>query len=155
MAETFEDRLYALIADIEGDGPQYIERFKAKGDDAFVYGDLSDDADPESLDDDLMKLLVEFGLPLPWGGTNVTQAIFFSKGYWRLRDVTVGELKRAVVSGEWPVGAWSYHKDTWRDHLIATVMVPVSLVAGIILLPIFVCIAGGWWLFNRVFRKPA
>lgn len=152
MAEAFEERLYALIAEL-GETPAFIERFKAKGDAALLYSDL--EADPDDLGEAHIDLMVEYGVPMPWGKRSSAQQMFFSKGYWILRDMTVGELKQTVAAGRWPEDAWSYHKNTFWDHLRAAVMVPVTMIAAFVLLPIFLVISAAVWLFTRVFRKAA
>ncbi len=151
MAEAFEDRLYALIAEYAED-PADIEYFKAKGDAAFVFADLK--FDYEYLDDALFALMTEFGVPMPYSNSK-PQGSLFSAGYWELREVTVGELKQSVLSGRWPEGAWSYHRKRWWDHVFTAIMLPISMIAGIVLMPVLLIMAVGAWLFNRVFRKPA
>ncbi|MBP2158689.1 MULTISPECIES: hypothetical protein [Asticcacaulis] len=152
MAEAFEDRLYALIAEFE-EAPEFAARFKAKGDAAFIYADL--EFDPEGLDDELVGLMREFGVAMPWGKGSIPHNILFCKEYWTLQDVTVGQLKQTAIAGAWPEGAWSYHKNTVWDHLRSSLLLPLVIVIGIAAIPIGFVIVGALWLKGLVSRKAA
>lgn len=153
MAEAFEDRLYALLTDMEADDPTYIERFKAKGDAAVLYADLA--VEPEDLDEELVALMREFGVSMPWGEGPFPQNTLFCKDYWALQSVTVGQLKEAIESGGWPEGVWYYHKNTTWDHIRTAIALPFLLAIAIIAAPIGFVIVGVLWLKDLVFRKAA
>lgn len=153
MAEAFEDRLYALIAEYEGDDAEFMVRFKAKGEAAHVYADL--EADSEGLDNDVVALMRDFGVAMPWGKGPIPHNTFFCKEYWTLEDVAVGQLKQAVMSGAWPDGAWSYHKNTGWDHLRSAVLLPLMIVIAIAAIPMGLLIAAVLWLRQLVSRKAA
>jgi hypothetical protein len=153
MAEAFEDRLYAVLLDLEAADPEYLERFKAKGDAAFLFADLN--AEPEDLDEEIAALMAEFGVASPSGKAPIRQTGLFRNEFWDLRDITVGELREAVASGSWPEDAWSYHKNTFWDHLGTLIIIPVSLTVLIALSPVLMVFIAGLWLKDLVSRKPA
>jgi hypothetical protein len=129
MAEAFEDRLYALIAEFEGGNPEFVARFKAKGDGAFVYADLSNYQyyDEDEVLDEVIALMLDFGLPIPPGEKMTAQSKLFSKGVWGIQDITVGELKQAVKLEQWP-DSWTYHENSWWDHLRDVLIIPLTPV---------------------------
>ena len=118
MADVFEDRLYAMIAEFN-EAPEYIQRLKAKGDAALLFSDL--EANPEDMEDALYDLMADLGAPMPSDDRRPHKKGYFPMGYWQLREVTVGELKQAVLARKWPDDAWSYQAYTFRDRFAALV----------------------------------
>jgi hypothetical protein len=159
MAEAFEDRLYVLIAEFEGKNPELVAHFKAKGDDALVYADLSNYQyyDEEEVLDEVIALMLEFGLPIPPGEKMTAQSRLFSKGVWDIQDITVGDLKQAVKLAKWP-DAWIYRENSWWDlfrDLLTIPLTPVIVVAIIAFLPFLICWQAVQWVAKRLSHKPA
>lgn len=104
--EEFQNRFYALVENIEPEGKGYVEAFKAKGDAALIFSDLSEKADDEFYIDDLLNLMRAFGVATP-----AVKKHWYWQAYpdnvYVLREFTLGELKAVVRAGNWPADAWT------------------------------------------------
>ena len=128
MADNFERRLYALMDSIAD--ARELELFRAKGDGARLLGDQESGVDTEDLFEDVVKLLVEFGVPspplshkdLPSDRPKAT-----SRAY---RDFTIGELKTIAETKRWPDDAFSWQKSppVWIRAVL------ISVAGGLLLL---------------------
>jgi len=136
MADDFEARVYALLEEFENGGDAYIEAFKAKGDEARIFGDLSDDGDDYGFARALVTLMADFGVT---GAPDLRERnirIFGPKPTYRMRDMSLGTLKAAIKRGRWPDDTWILVPVTsshWGDWLYSLYVV----VGGI-------CLFGIW-----------
>ncbi|MFT4075194.1 MAG: hypothetical protein QM647_06640 [Asticcacaulis sp.] len=139
MVKPFEKGLYDLLGTRLS--PECLEAFKARGDDAYVLGDLDGDAETDFYIDDMMTLLAIHGVKPP--------AEERVSPFWWLwpdkclvyRDFTVGELKALAKSKVWPADAYAYEPVPLSQKLtsLTVMLVLAGLVLGIIALL-------GFWL---------
>jgi len=118
MADDFDGRVYALLEEYEYGGPACVDAFKAKGDEARIRSDLSEEADDDAFIYFLIELMAEFGVTGDpdrrrgyWG------VFFWPKPIYRLRDLTLGELKAITADGVWPKTAWDVRRVSVSDWL--------------------------------------
>jgi hypothetical protein len=132
--EGLETDLYALIEQIEIEGKERVEAFKAKGDSARIFADLSAEADTEFYLDDLLKLMKAFGVAVPDLKTSWVWYLWPDKVHV-LREFSLGELKAVVQKGRWPDDAWSYTAVSRHEKLLnlLTILTIVMPVAGWVL----------------------
>jgi hypothetical protein len=144
MAEAFEDRLYVLIAEL-GEPSESLERFKARGDAAFLFDEL--EVDPDDLEAGLFALMAEFGVALPSEEMMTQGTRGDQNGQWVLKNFTIGELKQTVVLGKWQDDAWSYRRYTFWQQFGGLVQL------AIILLLLLIAVVLG--LMSGFAHKPA
>jgi len=126
MADDFEARFYALLEEFEYGGEAHVEAFKAKGDDAQIFGNLSDDSDDYGFARSLVKLMADFGVT---GAPDLRErniGIFGPKPTYRMRDMRLATLKAAIDRGRWPDDAWILMPVTasnWGDWLYSLYIV--------------------------------
>ena len=136
MADDFEVRVYALLEKFEFGGTAYVEAFKAKGDEARILGDLSDEADDYGFARALVELMADFGVT---GAPDLRERnirVFGPKPTYRMRDMSLRTLKAIIENGQWPPDAWTVRPvsaSDWFDWLYGIYIV----VAG-------VCLFGIW-----------
>ena len=141
MVKPFEKGLHAMLETRLS--PDALERFKARGDDAWVIGDLDDDTKTDFYIDDMLLLLKLHGV-MPPAEQKVSP-------FWWLwpdsclvyRDFTVGELKALAQSKVWPADAYSYEPIGLGQKIasLSVMLVLVALVVGIVALL-------GFWLVH-------
>ena len=137
MVKSLERGLYDLLETRLS--PECLATFKARGDDAWVLGDLDDDSTTDFYIDDMLTLLAIHGVKPP-----AEQKV---SPFWWLwpdkclvyRDFTVGELKALAKSKVWPADAYSYEPIPLSQKLTSlTVMLVLAvLVIGIAALLVF------------------
>jgi len=137
MVKPFEKGLHDLLETRLS--PECLAAFEARGDDAWVLGDLDDDAETDFYIDDMMTLLAIHGVRPP-----AEQKV---SPFWWLwpdkclvyRDFTVGELKTLVKTKVWPADAYSYEPIPLTQKLTSlTVMLVLGgLMIGITALLVF------------------
>ena len=108
MAEGFETCLYELIGTVAD--ARELELFKAKGDKALLLGDQEPQVDTEDLFEDVVALLVEFGVPSPPQSFKDLPPDRPKGTFRAYRDFSFGELKTIAETKAWPDDALSWQK---------------------------------------------
>jgi hypothetical protein len=137
MAKSFDTRLHDLLATRLT--PEGLAAFEARGDDAWLIGDLDDDAVTDFYIDDMMTLLALYGVKPP-----AEQKV---SPFWWLwpdkclvyRDFTVGELKTLVETKAWPADSFTYEDVPVIQKItsLTVMLVFAALVIGIVALLVF------------------
>lgn len=119
MADEFEVRVYALLEEFEFGGKAYVDTFKAKGNDARILSDLSEEADEGDFAYALIKLMAEFGVAgVPDRSRSSFEAVFGApRPIYQLRDLSLGELKAIVSLGAGPRSAWNVRRVSVADWI--------------------------------------
>ena len=141
MVKPLEKGLYDLLETRLS--PECLAAFKARGDDAYVLGDLDDNATTDFYIDDMLTLLAIHGVKSP-----AEQKV---SPFWWLwpdrclvyRDFTVGELETLIRTRVWPDDAYSWEAVDLGQKLasLSVMLVLVALILGLLAL-------GAWWLLR-------
>jgi len=133
MVKPFEKGLHDLLETRLS--PEGLAAFKAKGDDAYVIGDLDGDCETDFYIDDMLTLLAIHGVRPP-----AEQKV---SPFWWLwpdkclvyRDFTVGELKALVKTKAWPADSFAYEDVPVTQKI-------TSLSVTLVFAALVICILG-------------